>query len=82
MKRYFDPKMLWRAGLGWMILASIGQLQDTWRHGGSGTVSYEDSGERVDEQQFKRHNYPTGGFGLLLGLGGWVLVVRSLSGRE
>ena len=74
IRRLLNPFMLWGALLGFLIRGGYAEIQDTWRHHGPGVISYEDGYEKVSEQQYKRHHYVMGGFGLAIGLGGWILV--------
>jgi len=78
MKWIFNPLMIWGAVLGFLIFSGIGLIQDTWRHHGPGHVWYEqpDRMEKVPENQYKRHEYVSGGLLLAVGLGLWIVIAN------
>jgi hypothetical protein len=73
---FFNGFMLWGAGLGWLIVTSLGQFQETALHRGPGVVHYEDWSEKVPESQYKRHNYAMAEMMLGLGLLLWFIVAK------
>jgi hypothetical protein len=78
LKWLFNPLMIWGAVLDFLIFGALGQIRDAWHHTGSGYVSYEqpDRTVKVEKNEYKRHEYATGGMMLFLGLFTWILVAK------
>jgi hypothetical protein len=74
----FNSLMIWGAVLGFLIGLAAVEIQNTWRHQGSGIIWYEqpDRAERVSENQYKRYHYGTCGFFLILGLVLWISIAN------
>lgn len=79
VKGIFNTLMIVGAVSGYLIFSGVGQIQDAWRHTGTGYVTYENSERPValSENDYKRKEYTEGIVMLGIGLVAWVLFARN-----
>ena len=73
IKWFFNYQMIAGALIGWVFFASIGMLQETFRHKGRVmlTLGPMEREEWVSETEYKRHKYVMSGFLLGMSLFAW-----------
>jgi len=71
--------MIGAAVLAWLIVSSLGSIKEAYYHRGNVRGVDEDDNPRLySEAEYKRREYVSGGFRLILGLVFWYLTAKDI----